>query len=547
MPWSSLANNQIVSDTNLKDAVDTGVLPAGTTAFPSPTQNKGVTKARCLDYIAANNLTSPSFAVKAGNQLITKVDVYQPGNFILDPQYGKFFTSMSGTNLPSFTYNVTSLTTRSFNSAIPAQNIFVNLSGNSFLGSEPLRVSLYVNSVLVQSVTIDINGPTSATLTLPNDVEPYNEIKISVNSGSVPPPSGNFTFGNNPVNCVAVSKDTGQYQLAAIGLWEYGSYIGGTGFAKLATKGSYLCYSNDYGATWYKSNIVGTFSNLAISKSGQYAIAASQNGYLYRSVNYGATWTAVTSLGKRIWSGAAMEDVTNIMYVCSRKEWYKPGFTDSSGKVFKSTNNGGTWTDVTPDPNDDYTSIGVYKSNIVGADENVIVGLVSDNATFPQFYRSYSGGINWSFGAMGPQGLKDKSDLYDIKYDSGTVVAAFNSLDMDGPNTRSRLYKSDNLSSWQEIQSDAAGLYLAVALNEWYRSYVVHLPLTNASYYSFNPGYLEEIVNVSAPVSVVTGGGSRLWQCVDIDNFIGANRYILAGTTSGLYRSNDGGSTFTLL
>ena len=42
MPWSSVANNQAISDTNLKDAVDTGVFTAGGTAFPSPTQNKEV-------------------------------------------------------------------------------------------------------------------------------------------------------------------------------------------------------------------------------------------------------------------------------------------------------------------------------------------------------------------------------------------------------------------------------------------------------------------------------------------------------------------------
>jgi hypothetical protein len=377
MPWSSLTDNQTVSDTNLKDAVDTGVFTAGGTAFPSPTENKGVTKSRCEGFINVQNINNPSFAVKSGNQIITKEDLYSVGDFRLDPQYGKVFTNMTGTNLPSFTFNVTSNTIRQYNNIIPAQNIFVELTGNAVLS--PVRVSLYINSVLIQSVAIAQNGATSATLTLPNDVSPTNEIKIAVDSGTVPP-SGAFTFGTTPVNCVAVSKTTGQYQIAAIGVWDYNV----SGFYRCAKKGGYICYSSDYGATWFKSNVTGNFCKLAISDDGRYALAASQSGFLYRSTNFGATWTAVTSLGQRVWSGA---DIGANMYVCCRKT---NGTTE--GKVFKSTNNGGTWTDITPDTNKDYHAIAVWDTK--SGSEQIIVGLFMGVGL--SYYLSISSGTNWT-------------------------------------------------------------------------------------------------------------------------------------------------------
>lgn len=68
MPWSSLANNQTVSFTNLKDAVDTGVFIAKTTV---PTSNEQVTKSDVDTYVWANTLY-PAYSGKANNQLVVK-------------------------------------------------------------------------------------------------------------------------------------------------------------------------------------------------------------------------------------------------------------------------------------------------------------------------------------------------------------------------------------------------------------------------------------------------------------------------------------------
>jgi len=71
MAWNDLASNQTVSFTNLKDAVDTGVILGKTTITPSLEQ---VTKADVETYTWANTVYSP-FSAKSSNQLVIKSDV----------------------------------------------------------------------------------------------------------------------------------------------------------------------------------------------------------------------------------------------------------------------------------------------------------------------------------------------------------------------------------------------------------------------------------------------------------------------------------------
>jgi hypothetical protein len=68
MPWNDLANNQTVSFTNLKDAVDLGYFsPKGSI----PISNEQTTKDDVNAYVYVNTAANP-FASKAGNQLVVK-------------------------------------------------------------------------------------------------------------------------------------------------------------------------------------------------------------------------------------------------------------------------------------------------------------------------------------------------------------------------------------------------------------------------------------------------------------------------------------------
>lgn len=71
MAWNDLASNQTISFTNLKNAVDTGVILGKVTITPS---NEQVTKSDVETYTWANTVYAP-FAAKASNQLVVKSNV----------------------------------------------------------------------------------------------------------------------------------------------------------------------------------------------------------------------------------------------------------------------------------------------------------------------------------------------------------------------------------------------------------------------------------------------------------------------------------------
>jgi hypothetical protein len=68
MSWSSLANNQTISFTNLKDAVDTGVFKQKTTI---PFNNEQITKSEADTYVNIDTAFAP-YSNKANNQLVVK-------------------------------------------------------------------------------------------------------------------------------------------------------------------------------------------------------------------------------------------------------------------------------------------------------------------------------------------------------------------------------------------------------------------------------------------------------------------------------------------
>lgn len=68
MPWNDLANNQTISFTNLKDAVDTGVFAQKTAV---PVSNEQITKSEADTYVWINTSFGP-FASKTSNQLVVK-------------------------------------------------------------------------------------------------------------------------------------------------------------------------------------------------------------------------------------------------------------------------------------------------------------------------------------------------------------------------------------------------------------------------------------------------------------------------------------------
>jgi hypothetical protein len=71
MPWSSLANNQMVTFNNLQDAVNTGVFTAKTSI---PVSNECITKTDANTYVNIDT-SNGGYASKSSNQLVAKQDL----------------------------------------------------------------------------------------------------------------------------------------------------------------------------------------------------------------------------------------------------------------------------------------------------------------------------------------------------------------------------------------------------------------------------------------------------------------------------------------
>ena len=140
----------------------------------------------------------------------------------------------------------------------------------------------------------------------------------------------NTAAGNRRWTCVAVSRYTGQYQIAG---------VNGGNLANLYR-------STNYGTTWSViSGFTGFWNSVAISGNGQYQLSGdSIDGYLYVSSNYGANWTAKTSTGKYWWEAFAISGNGQYQYAM--------GYLISSSNyyIFISSNYGSTWSLLSTGP-----------------------------------------------------------------------------------------------------------------------------------------------------------------------------------------------------
>lgn len=137
------------------------------------------------------------------------------------------------------------------------------------------------------------------------------------------------------------------------------------------------------------------------------------------------------------------------------------------------------------------------------------------------------------------------SSVFDVKLSPNGGNAVILSSYFGGAGSYPVQYfsKSTNFTSWSTVESQTSGTYVEMGLSNATKSYVIYTTYSSGAPVA---GYLKEVTSLSS-VANNTAAGSRVWYSVDLDNWSGANKYILAGTSSGLYRSNDGGVTWTSL
>ena len=140
----------------------------------------------------------------------------------------------------------------------------------------------------------------------------------------------NIAAGSRRWTCVAVSRYTGQYQIAGVN----GGYLAN------------LYRSVNYGLTWSViGGFTGFWNSVAISGNGQYQLSGSWiDGYMYVSSNYGANWTTITSMGKYWWQAFAISGNGQYQYAYGYP-------TDGNLSTFISSNYGSTWSLLSTGPN----------------------------------------------------------------------------------------------------------------------------------------------------------------------------------------------------
>lgn len=176
----------------------------------------------------------------------------------------------------------------------------------------------------------------------------------------------NTAAGNRRWTCVAVSRYTGQYQIAG---------VNGGNLANLYR-------SVNYGTNWSViSGFTGFWNGVAISGNGQYQLSGTSiDGSLYVSSDYGANWTAKTSMGNYWWEAFAISG--NGQYQ------YANGYTTSGSTyvTFISSNYGSTWSLLSTGP-----SIGV-----AGSPPNITTNETGQYVTFTKDSTLY---ISSNYGA----------------------------------------------------------------------------------------------------------------------------------------------------
>lgn len=529
MAWSGLANNQAISDTNLNDAVSTGVFTAGTVT-PIPTTGLEVTKSRASGYITVPNPYYPPYATKPDNQLVVKGDVYNStlGTFTLNMAYAKTFKNMTGTGLPSFSFPLSTppfSVSNTFVNKIVAQNISVVTTGSG--STSNLYLALLIDSALINRYAINQTGDTTTTVNIPYDVYAPSTITLSIQQGVTPPA---ISFSNIPITSVAISRTTGQYQIASAGIHDVGS----------SYQQGYLYVSTDYGATWTQRSIPQYWSKVAVSHDGTYMLAVARGGGAYISSNNGSTFTQITSLpapsgtsiNNQNFKGCAISGNGQYQVITTGLTTFPNGF--NYGIVYTSSDYGVTWTarNVNGSWIGDNTCAAISSNGQV-----LLVGYAYFGANY--IYKSTDYGVTWSGVAGGYAEI-----IQDISVTaSGTYAIAARFLDPLSSTTYQRLlYSTNSGASFSDVTggSPDSRWYGAAAyyFNSAPYGYAVSKE-TNASTL-----YVRNVTSSLTNVQDNTASGQRKYRCIACsDN----GNYVLAGVNTGLIRSADGGVTWSSL
>lgn len=561
MSFASLANNQCVSWNNLQDGVDNYLFfPIQPLPVPSTEQ---ITKQNFEDYIVVCNPSYPPFTTKAPNQLVVKSDIYTLGNLVLEAGFGLYFTSINNTTFNYyFSYPSFGTVTTQYQCVVPADTGGVGLGFEVYVDGTVSSPSGYASiEILADNNRISIgalfntSGSQYTLVSIPSDIYAASEVKIRIVNGTAPP----INLADIPMIAIAVSKTTGQYQIAASGAY------GASSVRVVTTAEGFLYVSSNYGlsGSWTQIKVdafeTRYWSEVAVSGDGQYMLAVAQNdGNQYtnawKSNDYGVTWTSIpTDPNFRLYGCAISDDGTyqTITGIDNRITYPQP-----DPYIIRSTNSGATFVYVTGSAIGGLGSKAFFSVAMDSTGQYQVIAASTQFVNNDPFgylyypgvmYRSSNYGQNWSvvgysaitwpFG-LAYQSITDKSFFYvKCSPDSDIMTAALYLEDYTGSSTGCYvMYSTNQGTNWTVISNTRDSGIFRVANTD------VVIPLANTqNYMIYNNNYLKIISNYTT-VTNWTASGQKGWRGLDMSN----NRQIVTGASNtGLFRSDNGGSTWT--
>ena len=345
MSWAGLASNQIVSDTNLADAVNTGLF-AAKTSIPSTGRELTSSAAQNYAYVDVSG-------GRASNQLVTKGSLSAsssgPGPYnyyVYGVNGGGMFKSTNG----GYTYAALSglpyqgpgvYTTCAANSngqyLIAASNSINNTVWVSTdYGSNFYSVNMsgsWPYSFYPINVDVSASGQYMAIVgkSQPSNTGGYVTIAVSSNYGSsFTTYTGAYQSGRTATEAtVSVSGDGSTMIYVA---------------ASTSTNNSWRYYSTNYGSSFSYGGLSTNqlFTDVSTNYSGQYIFITNRGtastGNLFISTNYGSSFASRSTQGGIRYIG--MSDGGDLMYGISANNNYDFLYSSNYGTNWNSYNIG---------------------------------------------------------------------------------------------------------------------------------------------------------------------------------------------------------------
>lgn len=307
MSWSGLANNQIVSDTNLADACNTGVFVPKTSI---PSTGRMLTRNAALDYAFLTAMPSLD-----PNQLVQKSDLSKYVACVYGP-YNQYVYATDGDRVYKSTNGGFSFAYYTALPYSPGVYVYTALAASStgqyVIAGSNLTNTVYVSNDYGDSFsTVSLSGASPFTSFFIGDIdmsesgqyiaisgknssgESAGQVTVAVSSNygvSFSVYTNNYLGGNGTRTSVAVSGD--------------GSCMSYVAFNS-STGNSWRYYSTNYGSTFTSGGVSSSslFTDIAMSNTGQYQMLVnygtnpSAGGQIYVSNNYGSGFSVRSIIG----------------------------------------------------------------------------------------------------------------------------------------------------------------------------------------------------------------------------------------------------------